>query len=548
MPTVPTYGSPQVRAQPLRPVYQSDVDVSSGGQALARGLNQVSEAADRIDLRNAETQANEVDAQLTRDWNKWEDENRGKYTNQTAAGYTAAVDNWWKEAKKIYGKDLDQRSQVMVGKTLGRRQTIALDQAGKYELAEKEKYADSTTDSAINAATVSALRTGDYAGESQRIRDLVDIQGARKNWDKDQRGAARNARLGAFNAAVVSQLAEKDAAAAQVYLSGAIERGEVKPDQQPRLEAIIKGEADSQFATQFAAQQAGKPLSEQLAAAGEIKDPQKREKALIGIKNNHAMVEQAKRETEAKFSDQAWQLFSQNKKIPEAVLAGMDGRERAQLQESLRARADRAAAGRAVKTDWATYIDVREKLARGEKVDLRGLTERIGPAQMEQLLDIQTAAAKPNAIKQDSMLTDEQRINTALVGLGVNKAKDPETAALLTTEIDRRVRAASAAKGGKDLLPDEKQKIVDAVVLDKVYVNEWGRDPQKPMALLKPDEMAKAYVSVNGKNVPVSSVPSADRMQIIAALKATGLPVSEQNIVQLYMDSKNKNVSKGQVK
>jgi len=42
---------------------------------------------------------------------------------------------------------------------------------------------------------------------------------------------------------------------------------------------------------------------------------------------------------------------------------------------------------------------------------------------------------------------------------------------------------------------------------------------------------------VNGRNVPVSSVPATDRRQIISALRATGQTVTEQNIVQMFVDA-----------
>jgi hypothetical protein len=106
------------------------------------------------------------------------------------------------------------------------------------------------------------------------------------------------------------------------------------------------------------------------------------------------------------------------------------------------------------------------------------------------------------------------------------------------------VRSASTAKGGKDLTADEKQTIVDRVVMDKVYVDEWGTDPQKPLALVTPEEMSKAYVRVNGRNVPVSSVPQTDRRQIVRALQATGQQPTEQAIVEMYLAGKQKGSAK----
>ena len=80
--------------------------------------------------------------------------------------------------------------------------------------------------------------------------------------------------------------------------------------------------------------------------------------------------------------------------------------------------------------------------------------------------------------------------------------------------------------------------------MEKVYVDEWGRDPQKPLVLLKPEEISKAYVRVNGKNVPVSVVPSLDRRQITQALQATGQIVTEQAIVEMYLAGQKKGPAK----
>lgn len=538
MPQVPVYGDRQVRSQPLQPVFQNTPDVSSGARALAQGLGQVAEVADRIDLRDAQAKAATVESQITSDWLRWDAENRQKYRGQNADGYAPAAEAWWKSAAETAGKDLDPRAKALASRSLVAKQTAALGNVLQFQTAEKERFADETYAADVNTTIQFGVTSGNVASTAQQIRDKAAALGARKGWTTEQVQAEAGKNLSAMHLAQITKLAELDATAAQAYYDA--NKAEVAFQNQARVEQVLKGELDNQFATQKAAELAPKPLADQLAEAAKITDPARREKTLNQIKLNHALVKEAERERENAASDQAWQLFAKGQKIPEAVLSQMSGRERAQLQESERTRADRLAAGKAIKTDMATYIDVRERLARGEKVNLRAYTEKIAPAQMEQLLDIQSAAAKPGSVKQDSMVTDEGRINNALVGLGIDKKKDPETAVMLTNEIDRRVRAASAAKGGKELTADEKQAIVDRVVMDKVYVDEWGRDPQKPLVLLKPDEIGKAYVRVNGKNVPVSVVPSLDRRQITQALQATGQIVTEQAIVEMFLQGQRK--------
>ena len=541
MPQVPVYGDRPVRTEALRPVLQQTPDVSSGARALAQGLGQVAEAADRIDLRDAQAKASDAEARITSDWLKWDAENRNKYRGANADGYAPAAEEWWKSAAETAGTQLDPRAKALASRNLVAKQTQALGNVRTFTLAEKERHADETYSADVATTIQFGVTSGDVASTARQIRDKAAVLGARKGWTTEQVQAEAGKNLSAMHLAQISKLAENNAEAAQAYYDA--NKAEVAFQNQARVEQVLKGELDNQFATQTAAAMADKPLSEQLAEAAKITDPQRREKTLTQVRNNYALVKQAEQELEAKFSDQAWQLFSRGQKIPESILSGMNGRERAQLQESQRTRSERLAAGTTVKTDMNTYIDVREKLARGEKVDLRAYTEKIGKGEMEQLLDIQTSASK-GGVKQDSMLTDEARINAAIVGLGIDKKKNPEAAVSLTNEIDRRVRSASAAKGGKDLTADEKQSIVDRVVLDKVYVDEWGTDPQKPLALVTPEEMSKAYVRVNGKNVPVSSVPALDRRQIVQALQATGQQPTEQAIVEMYLAGKQKGPAK----
>lgn len=542
MPQVPVYGDRQVRTEALRPVLQQAPDVSSGARALAQGLGQVAEAADRIDLRDAQAKSSAAEAQITSEWLKWDSENRTKYRGANADGYAPAAEAWWKSAAESAGKDLDPRAKALASQSLRAKQTAALGNVLAFQSAEKERHADETYTADVNTTIQFGVTSGDVASTAVQIREKAAVLGARKGWTTEQVQAEAGKNLSAMHLAQITKLAEMDATKAQAYYDA--NKAEVGFQNQARVEQVLKGEMDNQFATQTAAAMADKPLSEQLAEAAKITDPQRREKTLNQVRNNYALAKQAQQEQEAKFSDQAWQLFSRGQKIPEAVLSGMNGKERAQLQESQRTRSERLAAGTPVKTDMLTYIDTREKLARGEKVDLRALTEKIGKAEMETLLDIQTTASK-GGVKQDSMLTDEGRINAALTGLGIDKKKQPEAAANLTIEIDRRVRLASAAKGGKDLTADEKQAVVDRVVMDKVYVDSWGPDGDpKPLALLTPDEMKKAYVNVNGKNVPVSSVPQTDRRQIVKALQATGQQPTEQAIVEMYLAGKQKGPAK----
>ena len=535
MATVPVY-EPRVREQALEGGFQRAPDVSAGTRALGQGLMQAAEAVDRIDLRDAQAKAYDAEAKITSEWLKWDGEARQKYRGQNVDGYAPAAEEWWKTAAETYGQALDPRARALASRSLAAKRVQAVNSVGTFVNAEKERFADETYAADVATTIQFGVTSGDVASTAAQIREKAAVLGARKGWTTEQVQAEQLKNLSNMHLAQITKLAELDANAAQKYYDA--NKAEVNFAQQARVEQVLKGEADNQFAMQKAAEWAGKPLTEQLAEAAKIADPQRREKTLTQIRNNYALVKEAENQVKSAAEDKAWTYFNQGRPVPASILSQMDQSTAVpRLEEAQRARAERLAAGRPVKTDMLTYIDVREKLGRGEKVDLRGYTEKIAPGDLKQLVDMQNTS-RAGGVKQDTMVTDEGRINNALVGLGIDKKKDPETAVMLTNEIDRRVRSASAAKGGKDLTADEKQAIVDRVVMDKVYVDEWGRDPQKPLALVTPEEMSKAYVRVNGRNVPVSSVPQRDRRQIIQALQATGQPVTEQAVVEMYLAGK----------
>ncbi len=168
----------------------------------------------------------------------------------------------------------------------------------------------------------------------------------------------------------------------------------------------------------------------------------------------------------------------------------------------------------------------------------------MSPSDLEKLIDLKTAV-KSGGSKQDSMLTDEARLKHAVTSLGIDPKKNPADAMRVTEEIDRRVRAASEAKGGRPLSPDEKQAEIDRVVKDEVMVPAWGSDTKKSNFALSPDEQKKAYVTVGDKPVLVSSVPPGERYRIIKALHERRKSVNEQSIVELYMEGEAKKLKPG---
>lgn len=541
MPRIPTYEGPQVRSEALRPVYQRTPDVMGGFREVAQGLAAGAEMLDRRMERDARAQADAAELEVRQSFQNERARLREKYKGDQADQYKVELDTFWNKAREEYGKKLSPMAQQLASNRFGTLKLQSDADALGYVEGEKRKFrelnfralqdqrlADVTRD-ITPANAVNTSRMASQALEKSAIDYAVSEGG---NAEIGQTMA--RPLIAKLHADVAVALASKPggAKAAQEYMR---EFGSAIPlDVRTRIDQVVQGEVDNQEATRLAAGLAPRPFQEQLAEVAKIDNPVVREKALQRVRENQAMIMAAQQERERMASDQAWQLVGQGKPVPEVVLAQMDGKDRVALQDHVSEKAKKAAAGEPVKTDWAVYIDARERLARGEKVNLSALTTKIAPSQMEQLIDVATQVGKGGAA-QDSMLTDVQRVDAALVSLGIDKKREPELAGSFSSEVDRRVRALSAERGNKPVTADDKQKIIDEVALDKVYVSEFGRDSRKPLALLTPDELPKAYVNVNGREVKLSSIPAGDRQQIIRALRETGQVVTEQAVAEMYI-------------
>lgn len=464
MPRAPTYGGPQLRTAPLQPAYQSNIDVSSGVQSVARGIGQMGEAVDRIQMRDAELQANKVDTDVTAGWLEWDAQARKKYQGQNVDQYEAEAKAWWDKARDTYAKDLSPMAGQQVALALSRKRNQAIGAVLGHVNAEKERAADSQADAAALTTIEMAVDTGDVAGGAARVRQISAQKGARKGWSTEEVQADQQRLLGTMHLAYISKVAEADAEKAKAYFEA--NKTEIPATAQVKIEAVLKGEADNQFAVQFAAKQADKPLAEQLAEAGKITDPQRREKTLLQVRNNNAMVEAAKRQAEASAADEAWQMVGQGRRVPEAVLQRMDGKSRVQLQEHLADRARQASERGAMKTDWVTYIETRDKLAAGEKVDLRPLTTKIAGPQMEQLLDIQTRMNNPK--QRVEVATSEQQTAAFAQQMGLSNEKLGQFKSAANDLFNEHLKAK-----GKEPTYDERQAILDN--LTKEIVTSPGR-------------------------------------------------------------------------
>jgi hypothetical protein len=228
------------------------------------------------------------------------------------------------------------------------------------------------------------------------------------------------------------------------------------------------------------------------------------------VRNNHALVKQAEAEQEAQFSDQAWQLFSRGQKIPEVVLSGMNGRERAQLQESMRTRSERLAAGTPVKTNPAAlakvYDMMRDDPAAFRNLRMATLTEAFSPSDIEQVARIQRDMNKPDGEK-------DVATTTQLIGVYTGGYK-PEKKSAFSQAFFDEINKLEKEKG-RSATYDEKRKIGDRLVIDGEVLSGsfFLNDPNKRYFEATPEERTRF----------APTITSGDRKLVKDALMAEGV-------------------------
>jgi hypothetical protein len=137
---------------------------------------------------------------------------------------------------------------------------------------------------------------------------------------------------------------------------------------------------------------------------------------------------------------------------------------------------------------------------------------------------------------------DADQLEATLTRNGFTKIANPprgdETAAAQSLYMRDNVKTlinAEQERVGRQLSRDEKQRIIDRTVLDKVFVSRWGLDPEVPFASMAPGELEQAYVTVDKQDVMLRDIPPARMTQIRTALERSGLPTDIRNIAEAWL-------------
>lgn len=554
MPTVPRVTGPEVAPQgpPNAMLSTAGGDAAAFGGIEARQYGEAAVIAQRVKDRSDIDSVFRAETALKTDYLAFERDELNKQ-GANAAGAAERTKAWWEKAASNYGADLspearrafEQRaSQVRLTgtETLMRH---AQTQANRSLVESANATAQTSANLAVSDPTperiTEALRTIDTS-----TRATAKVLG----WSDDKRAQEALTLTSAMHKNIVLTVAETNPEAAQTMFREAVAAGQISGLDQKVITPVLKAEVLNYKAAETANKWAALPYAEQLVKVSEIKDPELRSKTELHVKQNQSMVQAAHAASEKASADAAWQLVGQGKKVPESVLSQMDGRERVQLQEFLRQRAEHNATGpKPIRTNPEVHAKLWDLMVRDPKafteVRLPAYSMAIAGTDLEQLFKAQQSIRNPTAGRDP--IKFQTKVSSTIEQMDLVGAKKAEDRGAFKSAANKAYEAF-VARTGKP--PDEAQedKIIDELIV-KVPSGHWYA-PDKPAykskgtaaedaaiaaAGGKPAPAAAPAPPVNtGERVPIAVISGAERAQIQEYLVREKLPLTEEYFQRAY--------------
>lgn len=260
--------------------------------------------------------------------------------------------------------------------------------------------------------------------------------------------------------------------------------------------------------------------------------------------------------------DKAWKMFNGGMSLarimatPEWQMMGGEaqGKFRNTYEGILASRASRAAAEASrslaemekqdkllFRKNSGIYFAISDpnRLKNMSREQIAAMQPMFGMEATKHLLDKYEQLTKPvdglNVVSTENMLKMAAK-DAGIIPKDGSKPNESQSTqyAQFEMEIAKQVKVLEAQKKGK-ATHDDLQKVIDGVIINKVKIDEFGRDPEKPVTMVKPDDYKSAYVNLdNGKQVYISTIPAKERMKIMQALERKGMQTTEKNIATYW--------------
>ena len=176
-------------------------------------------------------------------------------------------------------------------------------------------------------------------------------------------------------------------------------------------------------------------------------------------------------------------------------------------------------------------LDVMEEIARDPSIISREwLNENRGRMTRTTFTKLLGDLNDPPKMQEASV--DADLVNATLVRNGLNDIAFPrldpdKRASLLFRDNVTQAISYEQMRTGRKLSREEKQAVVDNLLLDRAFSNQDGA--KTVIAAMTPEQQSKAYTEI------VDRIPDKERQQIRAALEATNQRVNAANMAMMYL-------------
>jgi hypothetical protein len=557
MPTVPMYNE-QARPEALpgvRVAVDAPIDAfgagkgtqemteafSKVGQAAAKIAEQEKKKADELALMDADFKLSTLQTKLLRDPQNGALNKRGK----DAFGTPGEVMNGFSTGADQIEGGLSNDEQKIAFRKVALGRMAEVDKTVQEHVAGQIKaYDDTTTDSYIanerNSAADNYKDPTAVANSAERQRQAIVAYAGRNGlpdeWVKQKMVDVESK----THVEVISRMLAngEDQLAKQYYeqvspnisggdkvaLDKALEEGSLRGESQRKTDSIL-----SKITTR----------QEAIDQAKQIPDPKVRDAVYERVNKEFDERREIENETRGELYLQSTNLIDANpgKSARDVIPPDTWSKLSLEQRNALQNRGENP-----VNDDkkWLDFLDLKpQEVGSLSRADFETKYWSHFDSSHRTRAETQWEAAKksPDDPKVTNAITFKEQIDNTLrsaklVDPSNPKKDDRDAAAYARFEQEAAMALDDFERnqlGGKrHSTMQEKQKILDDMVLKKVFVDQnWVfSNPQKPAALLSEDEKGKAYVKIG-------DVPTAERNQLENLLKSKGRKVTPQKIEQL---------------
>ena len=553
MPTVPVYGGPRIAPDALRsPRIDADATLGAfGGGAgpeavagQARGLagdlagmyQKQIEDADRLAVQDARVSLAKAKAEILYNPETGALNTRG----EQAMGLPEKVRDGWTQKVSRIRAGLKSDRQREAFEPAAEMEALDLDTSvAAHMTAELRKHDDQSTRSFIAAQQDTAVRNaGDPALVERSINEIQTAiyDSARRNGTDDfasqEFEETRSKTLMAVLGSLLSQNLDLDAKAfAEKH------RKEFTADDAPHAEKVLASGSlrieARRKADAILALQTGGPavdLGAALKDARKIADEGLRDAVEKNVIQDVRLNQAAAEQRQDDLYRASWNEAGKTGVLPpDGVMDQLDPGQ----QQSIRAYLGSILKPGDPLTDRATFYELKIKAAREpadfanpRKTDLLAYRTRLSNADFQEMVDLQARTISSGPDVATGYLTTLQRVDGALLSLGLDTTPTDEKAAktvvAFRTEVDRVIRERT--KPGVKMSGDEIQKIVDETVLNNLKETGWYR---------------KSYEFVPASLAPIV-VSESDRLKIVETFQKRypGRVPTEAQIVEIMKNAR----------